>query len=296
MNWKIKRLLSRCLVRLPMHEYFYDCTQKYLTKRWARNVAHTLQGESPFVMHLKFWHRHVSSFESVQYLEFGVGRDLFSNLLGYCLGIRFQMAVDLYPYARRELINDIIRQLQKVRRPDFVRVPEKLIGKDMKEDLANFYGIKYCAPCDLLSIPSSAGPFQILATTSVFEHIPENQVAPILAHCYRLCDRGALMSHQIDYSDHYAHRDRSISPYNFLQFSDTQWSRLYMPHYYTNRFRHPDYRALLIQNGFRILGEHVSRPEGAEDMLRSIRLDERFRDYPLQDLSITQGVFYTTKA
>lgn len=266
-----------------------------MTRKWGRNVAHTLEGNTPFRSHLDFWGQHSPDWTSVDYFEFGVGRDLFSNLLAFCLGARKQLAVDLHPYARRELINDIIRQLQNIQHPLFVRRPPAFVGKDLAGDLARFYGIDYRAPCNLLSLLPEEGPFQVLASTSVMEHIYENEVAPVLAHCGRLSQMGTLFSLEIDYSDHYSHRDRSITPYNFLQFSDSQWQKLYMPHYYTNRFRHRDYRGFILQSGFEILHERTTVPPNAKAMLGSITPSDRFRSYTPEELMITQGVFFAKK-
>ena len=82
-------------------------------------------------------------------------------------------------------------------------------------------------------------------TTSVLEHIPPEQIARILREAHRILPPGgAIMSHVIDYSDHYAHSDARITPYHYLSFEEPTWRRFNPGIHYQNRLRHVDYRPL----------------------------------------------------
>jgi hypothetical protein len=86
---------------------------------------------------------------------------------------------------------------------------------------------------------------------------------------------GGVMSHFIDLSDHYAHMDGSINIYNFLQYSDSQWSWIDNSVQPMNRFRMPDYRAMYTSLGIDIQ-EEINRP-GSLEILSTIPLAEKFR-------------------
>lgn len=274
---------------MPMSRHLYDFAQKHITKRWYRNVEHTLAGENEYTTHLNLQKEYWGDITSARFFEFGVARDMFSNLLNYCHGMENQIAIDLNPYARRDLAQDIIRQLRSLDNPDFARVPEKDLGGDFVKDLKDFYGIDYRAPCDARTIDLADGSQDIICSTSTFEHIPPAEFQDILSKCFRLGHSGTIMTHQTDHSDHYAHGNPSITPYNFLKFSDKEWEKLYMPHYYTNRLRFSDIKSLVKNAGFEILHEIVFRPDNAEEMISSIKLDAKFQSYDMNDLTITRS-------
>jgi ubiquinone/menaquinone biosynthesis C-methylase UbiE len=295
MNWKVKCVSSYILSKLPQSMRIYNAIQKHLTGRWHRDVRHTMAVPNNYTMHIDAFHKYWGDFKSAQYYEFGVARDLFSNLVNYCSGIEKQLAIDLNPLATAELVNGTCSQLREVTSPYIVRKPTQNIGNDFKRDLLENYGIDYRAPSDARAVKFPDGSVDLIASTSTFEHIPEEMLRKILAECHRLCHKGSIMSHEIDYSDHYSHRDNSITPYNFLKFSDKTWDRIHMRHYYQNRLRHNEIRRLIIDSGFTILEESTVIPENAKDMISTVQLAQNFRTFPMADLLATKGHFICTK-
>ena len=53
---------------------------------------------------------------------------------------------------------------------------------------------------------------------------------------------GGLSSLIIDYSDHYSHADKNISPLNYLKYSDKEWKKYNNQYLFQNRLRHQDYK------------------------------------------------------
>ena len=119
------------------------------------------------------------------------------------------------------------------------------------------------------------------------EHIPRADLSLILQECRRLLAPGGLVSLHIDYRDHYSYADRSISVYNFLQYSERAWSRFNSSLHYQNRLRHPDYLELADSCGFGILSE---RPMGPSDSdlrsLEALEIDQHFHAYDSHSLAI----------
>jgi hypothetical protein len=295
MNFTTKFIASFLLSKLPCSMLLYNATQKYLTGRWHRSVAGVLAEPNNYTMHIDTFQKHWGDLKHANYFEFGVARDLFSNLFNYCCGMEKQLAIDLKPLATRELVDNTRGQLCACFSPYITRKPELQLGRDFKADLMTHYGIDYQAPADARSVQRPSGSVDLIASTSTFEHIPQDAIREILAESYRLCHEGSIMSHEIDYSDHYSHTDKSLTPYNFLRFSDRNWERLHMRHYYQNRLRHNDIRQLIQDAGFTIIEEKTTVPDDAALLLSGLTVHEQFRSIPTSDLLATKGYFVAKK-
>ncbi len=295
MNWKIKWALSAALSSIPFSSKVYDLAQKHCTGNWRRDMRQTMSGPNSYSMHLDVFEKYWGDIGQAKYYEFGVARDLFSNILNYCYGMDNQLAIDLNPLARPELINNISHQLSQIDHPKFVRSPPKEVGSDFERELLENYGIDYRAPLDARHVDLPDGSIDLIATTSTFEHIPKDVLFDILLECRRLCHAGSIMSVEIDYTDHYYHSDKGITPYNFLQFSSAQWEVFHMKHNFTNRLRHSDHRELITKAGFTILEEQTVTPPRAEEMLASVPLSIDYDKYDKNDLMITCGRFVAQK-
>jgi hypothetical protein len=102
------------------------------------------------------------------------------------------------------------------------------------------------------------------------------------------------MQHYIDLADHYAGFDARITAYNFLRFSDRTWRWYNNKLHYQNRLRVNDYRALHEAAGWHVTAEkNGSKP--VED-LRSVPLDERWRDYSDVDLRVCKSLMTSRPA
>jgi predicted SAM-dependent methyltransferase len=207
-----------------------------------------------------------------------------------------QLVVDLRRWARGAQINVIIRHLMKDPPPNAVRKPEVFVRpKSFEEDLERHYAITYRAPFDAGDTKLPDGSIDLISTTSVWEHIPRAQIPRLLRECARLCHAGSIMSHAIDYTDHYAHSDPSITRYNFLQFTPEQWERYNPDIHYQNRLRHSDYRDMFEDAGFDVVEEHVWMPEDSERQSAKIKLAEDFVMYDRNNLLSWSGHFVLRK-
>ncbi len=87
----------------------------------------------------------------------------------------------------------------------------------------------------------------------------------------------SFMSHVIDYSDHYAHGNAAMSPYNFLRYSEQAWRRYNPDGHFQNRWRHADYRRLFEELGFRVVHESLYIPQDAAAQLQRSHLQSPSR-------------------
>ena len=97
---------------------------------------------------------------------------------------------------------------------------------------------------------------------------------------------------RIDYEDHYAYSEHTLSPYNFLYYDDAAWEQFNPALHFQNRLRHSDYVALFAQAGLTLLAE--LRVEAGDQTLAQLdrnRLAPRFRRYDLADLATRKCTF-----
>lgn len=118
------------------------------------------------------------------------------------------------------------------------------------------------------------------------EHIPPGILRQILREFRRILKPDGVMAHVIDNSDHWEHKDKSISRVNFLKFNDLQWNLVNFHRlFYQNRLRHSDY-VLMFQNlGFDVVMEKGEVCERSRVALAELQLDRRFRGYDRDDLA-----------
>ncbi|MFQ5601046.1 MAG: class I SAM-dependent methyltransferase, partial [Candidatus Krumholzibacteriia bacterium] len=250
MNWKIKSLGHQILSRAPQAETLNYFLQRHVTG--ALPVC-----DETFVQRVKSARRHFDAFrelkgpgfrlDQARFYEFGAGWDLITALTFYYLGVSDQTVVDIKPLLKLELVDDSLRKFRKLRDRLNLRLLREpgdngaLPRLNGVQYLAREFGIKYFAPADVGSVAFQEEGFDFVSSTDTLEHVPPQQIPPLLSGCYRLLKKGGLMSSLIDYRDHYSHYDKRVSAYNFLRYSHEQWKRYNPRLQYQNRLRHKDY-------------------------------------------------------
>lgn len=253
-GWRAKALAFNIFDRIPFGEQLYYFMQRNVTRTLPRKLAPTAETGGVQLRHVQTIHRHVGDWRNLVLMEFGAGWDLYANLIYYCLGLERQVAIDVRRWARAEAINAVIAHLQADPPAGHVRLPSIPVRQESLEaDLQRHYGVRYMAPFDASTTGFDPGSIDLIVTTSVFEHIPPEVCRAILAECRRVIAPEGLMSHTIDYSDHYAHADPGITDYNYLRFDDRQWERFNPGIHYQNRLRTPDFRQMFGQSGFAVV-------------------------------------------
>jgi hypothetical protein len=124
----------------------------------------------------------------------------------------------------------------------------------------------------------------LVFSTVVFEHIGAEILRGLLSAFGRIAKPDAVMSHYVGLSDQYASFDKSITPFNFLKYSDRQWRVLNNPIIPQSRLRLADYRESFKQSGWDIVEERNT--SGALDDLNKVRLAPEFAKYSTRDLLV----------
>jgi methyltransferase family protein len=304
MRWLAKAAVQRALGLLPQGEKL-----NYL---FQRRVLHSLPaGESVFRRKFSRALQHVRAYEEhgpdtplgeSLFYEFGAGWDLAIPLSYAALGVGRQVLVDIRPSVRVELVNDSLAAFERL-----WGELETEAGRDLRplgapvvrvQELVERLGIRYLAPCDARATGLPAGEVDFASSTDTCEHIPEPELSEIFRECHRLLRRpGGAFSCRIDLQDHYSYFDASLSPYNFLRFSDRTWRLVNSPLHHQNRLRSKDYLRLVREAGFEVVAERPSGPsdEGLAE-LQSLSLAPRFRDYAPDELGVTILSFVARRA
>ena len=116
----------------------------------------------------------------------------------------------------------------------------------------------------------------------VLEHIDREIISELYAELRRIAKPDAIMSHYIGLEDQYCGFDSSITPFNFLRYSDKEWARYNNPMIPLTRLRLTDHRDLVEESGFELL--HEESILGDPEDLKSVPLADKFEGYPVEDL------------
>lgn len=266
MDWRLKALAFRAL-ELPGGAHAHYFLQRHITRNWPRR-AQTLDALAGIARRVvEDYARHVGGMpQSV--LEVGAGRDLAVPLALRRLGVLKVITCDVERLARLDLIQHAANRI--------LAGQLQLAGWD---DLERF-GVRYLAPH---YVRPEDEPVECSCSNEVLEHVPVDQLA-VLLKGLRAVTKG-ITTHSIDYSDHYARSDKSVSRLNFLRYSDKEWRPFNSGKQYVNRLRHSDYVRMFKEAGFTILEESSVAGEPPADL----EIAEQFKRYDLPDLFAIKG-------
>lgn len=286
-NWRYKALAQRVFSAIPGGHRANLVFQKALGGL-PISESSLVSSRELAEDHLTALSRHAPlDLDSATFFEFGAGFDLHMPLLFHALGVQRQCVVDIRPLARRELVTDIARRLPELEPPlprDLGEPPGD--GDDLGLWLER-RGIYYRAPADARSTRLPDRSITCITSTNTLEHIDRSDIISILRESTRLLTDDGLMRFQIDYVDHYAYFDDSVSAYNYLRFDDREWRRYNSALHNQNRLRHSDYLALFETAGLTVVEEELVRPTNDQrEALLALPLAPRFAARPIDDLEI----------
>lgn len=233
--WKFKSFVFGIIDFLDAPNILYFL-QKYVSKRWKTG---TLSKSPIWQAHKKYLKKYNTT--GVVF-EFGAGKTLAQNLFLSDI-IERQVVVDLNPMIDLNLVEDLRRQISH--QLNF-RSEEPIESLPILEA----YGIEYRAPYDAAVTDFSDKSIDACISTNTLEHIPEESIIAIFSELYRTLKDDGIISAKIDYSDHYAHTDESISWLNYLKYDKSEWKKYNHKCHFQNRLRHYNYLEIFERCGF----------------------------------------------
>lgn len=319
MHWRIKAFLQNQVSRLPdtisyltyhlLMKYFrgYDA---YIDPRYYFNLS--IKILESFFKHSKF----INS-DQLRILEIGTGRPFGLPIGLWLQGCENIITTDLNCYLRNEVVMQsisYIRENYKKILDLFWRTKlhfncievrlRKLISVKSIEDFNDFINIRYDAPADARNLSYESSSFDIICSSSLFEHVPPEIISAILEEMKRLLSPRGVMIHFINTADHFGPSpyepcaDDTITTVNFLQFSDTDWEKIARNKFnYHNRLRAHDYLELFNQKGFTVLDSEQTLDNIAYEFLknnRNFNIDSRFKKYSIEQLAMSDLYYMGT--
>jgi SAM-dependent methyltransferase len=282
MNWRWKARIQKAIAALPGADTVYYAVQRSVgTLRPGRHDPRDWLGASA---RMARWiieaGREVSG---KSFLEVGTGRTVDLPLGLWLCGAGSVLTVDLNRYLSAALMQESVAFLRArgddaracfgelAERPGFAGRFARLAAFDGDLDaLLRMMNVRYLAPADAARLAVPAGSVDYHVSYAVFEHIPRDVIAAILAEARRVLRPHGLLVHVIDPSDHFSHDDASITPINFLQFSEREWQALAGNKFvYHNRLRAHDYLELFAGAGAAIIRHQLKMDERSLVALRN---------------------------
>lgn len=234
--WKLKSRAFRILSYMPGRALYF--AQRHITRRSKVQITEIHIG----------WKHHaeiIAQTGAQSLIEFGAGKTLAQNLYLSTM-VKEQTVVDLFAMLELPMLNEAIVQLAALGVPLDGRPVNSL------KDLQDIYGIRYIAPFDMRNSGFPDDSFDICVSTNTLEHIPAADITAIFHELFRVLRPGGHVSAMIDYSDHYAHSDPSLSRLHYLQFNARDWAAHNHSNHYQNRMRHNHHGAIFRETGFDI--------------------------------------------
>ena len=165
-------------------------------------------------------------------LEIGTGWVLTHALVCYLLGARRVVASDISPHAHPEalqaavqqsvasIVRDVLAPFEEhslVRR----RLDRLLSIKSFDHEVLKDLGIEHVAPIDFAK-DRLGRPVDFIFSNSVLEHVPSDDVRPLLRNVSADLSRDGFMLHNIHLEDH---ADVTGAPFGFLSLPDADYGR-----------------------------------------------------------------------
>jgi SAM-dependent methyltransferase len=290
-HWKLKAAIQNWIGQLPpgvADPIYYQLQRSFGGLRRPTPLSR-LEAGVEIVRRLQQFDR---TAESAVFLEIGTGHQLNLPLSLWLCGAGRIITVDLNRYLKEQLVMDDIAYLrhhEEQARALFASVARPALFKERFErlmtatnglrEVLSLTRTQYRAPADASCLTLDAGSIDFHISFTVLEHIPSPALKGIFREGRRLLKPDGLFIHCIDFSDHFAHSDETVSAVNFLQFSESEWDHLagnrYMFH---NRLRVDEFQGLLHELDLEILELDTQVDEAAVGVLKGgFPLDARFR-------------------
>ncbi|WNG33882.1 class I SAM-dependent methyltransferase [Archangium violaceum] len=244
------------------------------------------------------------------FFEVGTGRAPIVPMAYWLMGAKRIITVDINPYLKGELVKESLQYMEE-NENEIQSLFGALLDQHRFSELRDFYrsapfsmeafldflNIEYIAPGDAANTGLSDESIDFHTSHTVLEHIPKEVLVQILKEGNRITVANGLFIHKIDYSDHFSHSDKTISPINFLQYSESEWNKYAGNRYmYMNRLRHDDFIRMFESIKHRILMADPDEDKCVHDLITQggLKLDARFKNKSIETLSTT-GAWIVSK-
>lgn len=307
-KWILKAIVQKTISYLPFSTRINYFFQKYVTKGVYLGDEYYFDRLGHAKAHLEAYRQYASQPIPKTSLELGTGWYPVVPISFFLVGIDKIYSVDISFLTSKDRIKTTLEKFIAVHQAntlaEYINVQpdrwailldtyKRIDNMSLEEILTTFHLEYKIEDARHLSLPDNSIDF--INSNNTFEHIYPDILIPILKEFKRVLNtQQGVMSHAIDMSDHFAHFDKSITIYHFLQFSARQWSRIDNSVQPQNRLRIDDFRKIYKDLAIPITAE-TFRPGSIED-LKTVTLDAEFKAKPIEIVAISHCHFISSVA
>jgi len=291
-KWILKAAVQKVISYAPFSQKLNYFFQKHVTGGVRLSQDHfelKLRHAKDHILKLR---EHCTNIEQVRCLELGSGWYPIVPIALFLEGVEHISSVDLNPLMTKAGIVETLKMFKasadKLENDRWRQLVDILDEEDTLslEQMCTALGLTLWVG-DARSLPLDDKSIDFICSNNTFEHIAAGSLKQILTEFKRVSGPGALMSHFIDLSDHFAHFDKSISIYNFLRFSRRQWNLIDNSIQPQNRMRWKDYIELYAELDIPV-SEQVIWPYDIKDLYRQ-PIHRSYDNYSKEELAVSHG-------
>lgn len=302
-KWKQKAIVQKIISYLPFSKNINYFFQKYVTKGENLNDEYFLDRLGHAKEHLTCYQKYTGNPFPNSSLEIGTGWYPVVPISLFLVGSDTIYSVDISMLTSKERIATTLRKFLDCQNAgklkDFINykterfeVLQSILSNLEKYDLEailKVLKITYIIEdARKLSLPENS--IDLVNSNNTFEHIYPEILIPILKEFKRVVKKqNGVMSHFIDMSDHFAHLDKTINIYNFLQFTDNQWKWIDNSIQPQSRIRIYDYKK--IYKDLNIPISELTFRKGNIDELKTIKLSAIYKNESMDEVAISHCHF-----
>jgi hypothetical protein len=300
-HWLLKWAVQRTISVLPHRQKFNEFFQTHFTRTLDATRGRFEARLEYCRMHLDYFLEQRPGLESFTVFELGTGWYPTVPVGLYLCGADEIWLADIDPLLKSERLLRMVEQfceceaegrllkmLPLMKRDRFERLRElktKLKEERAENWLKRFNINVFVGDAQHTPLPNSTIDF--FFSTGVLEYIPEPILRGILKEFKRVGSLRAISSHCIDFLDQMSFFDKSLSPFNYLKYTEAQWKLWSSPLIRQNRLMVPDYRKLFSDEGYEITKE--VNTSGSDADFDRVKLAPQFRNYRREDLMILRS-------
>jgi hypothetical protein len=297
MHWRMKGLLQKTLGVVPGGRQVNDLLQTALgSMRDFDSLLRQKLANWEVLIRL-ISEAGIPCLQGLRLLEVGTG---WFPALPFCFSLGDAASCVTFDVTRHLTSKLTFRMLAGLE-PHLVRIalasstPIEVIRRNyavLKEErtlpgLLNRARVKYDAPADIAASAVEPASVDLLFSNSVLQYVPIDGLRAIMRKTLSVLRPGGIAVHRIVCSDDYSYFDRSISPINYLVYTERQWRFWNNRLLYQNRLRPKDFCEIAVEAGLCVLlAKFTLRPE-AMAALPKLRIAPEFRKYPPEQLCAT---------
>jgi len=281
-KWWIKCAVQKGLSHVPFGRKINDLWRYRTNRTWFDEFA-LEQG----LIALNMLQHEGFDLHGKTVLEFGSGRRPIIPFLYRIAGCEKVILCDLFRIMSYESLKNTILNMRNraslvsselgISKQDIEAILPQRVDRNF-EELLSQGGFEYRAPLDVRKTDYPNESIDVIASRTVLEHIPVNDLRLIMKEMRRIIKPDGVMVHIIDTSDHWQHFDRSLSRINFLKFSPGWWKVINSPIAYQNRLRVSEHLEIIRNAGFEISSIKTEAHKESLDNMESLKIHRFFSE------------------